>query len=217
MAPQHRIFNIFSTWQIQSPFGPNTKARAEARKRVPMSRRHHRDPSPLPRRRDHPPGNWQPHSPRTPRHRDRSRSRRRHVQSPSYHSSAATRNPNPRQLIADMGTEEFAKHTLQCIQLLTPADFESIWHNIPFELQRAAYSVPPGIRTDIDNIKDEVERKTMCRRINELRRERCVLLSSPSQRERWQDESWTMTPMSRETCRRFWEIFALFLWHPQTQ
>ena len=68
---------------------------------------------------------------------------------------------------------------------------------------------PPGIRTDIDNIRDEMERKTMCRKIDELRRERCVLLSTPSQRERWQDESWTMTPMSRETCRRFWEIFRL--------
>ena len=46
----------------------------------------------------------------------------------------------------------------------------------------------------------------MCHRINELRQERCVLLSSPSQRH-WEDESWTMTPKSRETCGRFWELF----------
>lgn len=174
--------------------------------------RSHREPSPLRRRRDRerdhepPPGTWHP-SPA--QYRDRSRSRPRQSDRRSYRRHNHAHSDNPRQLIAEMGTEQFSRYTLECIKLLPPRDFESIWHDIPQELQKAAYTVPPNIRTDIDNIRDETERKTMCRKINELRRERCALLSSPSQRERWQDESWTFTPMSRETCRRFWEIFRL--------
>ena len=68
----------------------------------------------------------------------------------------------------------------------------------------------PRVSTlEIDCIRDESERKTMCRKINELRRERCIMLSSPSQREHWHDETWTMTLMSREICRRFREIFRI--------
>eukprot|EP00435_Cladocopium_sp_Y103_P063892 s250_g25.t1 len=174
--------------------------------------RSYRDPSPLRRRRerdrDHepPPGTWHP-SPA--RYRDRSRSLPRQSERQPYHRHTRAHTDSPRQLIAEMGPEQFSRYTLECIKLLPPRDFESIWHDIPQEHQKAAYTVPPNIRTDIDNIGCETERKTMCRKINELRRERCALLSSPSQRERWQDESWTFTPMSRETCRRFWEIFRL--------
>ena len=168
--------------------------------------RSHRDPSPLRGRRreddDLPPGTWY-------RDRDRSRSRHRRSHPSPHRRNSQAHSSNPRQLIAEMGPEQFSRYTLECIRLLPPGEFENIWHDIPQTHQKAAYTVPPNIRTDIDNIRDETDRKTMCRKINELRRERCVQLSSPSQRERWQDESWTFTPMSRETCRRFWEIFRL--------
>ena len=120
---------------------------------------------------------------------------------------AAATAPDPRRLIAEPGPHAFSRFTLECIRLLQPAQFASIWHSVPTESQKVAYGAPLGIRVDIDNIRDDQKRKSMCRKMNELRQERCFQLSSPSQGDHWHDESWTMTPMSRETCRRFWDLF----------
>ena len=159
-----------------------------------------------------PPGSWHGDTSHRRVRRDRSRSPPRHRHTPPdrhappheyprYHGTAPA-TPDPRRLIAELGPDAFSRFTLECIRLLQPAEFANIWHNVPIESQRVAYGVPPGIRIDIDNIRDDQERKSICRKINELRRERCFQLSSPSQRDHWHDESWTMTPMSRETCRQ---------------
>ena len=159
-----------------------------------------------------PPGYWHINN-STPGGRSRSRELPRHREVRDHRQDAHTEYerhvPDPRRLIADLGPQRVANHALECLRLLSPSQFEDIWYQLPSELRKVAYGVPPGIHVEIDSIRDESERKTMCRKINELRRERCIMLSSPAQREHWHDETWTMTPMSRETCRRFWEIFRI--------
>ena len=104
--------------------------------------------------------------------------------------------PDPRRLFADLGPQRVADHALECLRLLSPSQkkIEDIWYQFPSELRKVAYGVFPGIHVEIDSIRDESERKTMCRKINELKRERCIMLSSPAQREHWHDETWTNPP-----------------------
>ena len=49
----------------------------------------------------------------------------------------------------------------------------------------------------------------MCAKLNALRRERCVQLASPKQQPHFEGENWTITPISRLCCSRFWECFRL--------
>ena len=49
----------------------------------------------------------------------------------------------------------------------------------------------------------------MCARLNELRRERCRPLCSPSQEKFWDEESWNFVAMSRNCQRHFWDLFRL--------
>ena len=107
-----------------------------------------------------------------------------------------------------MGKDEFNKLVLECLLLLSPEDFADIWVGIPRELRAVAWRPPPGIIVDIDSLKG-VDRIQMCSKLNALRRERCIQLASPRQQSHFEDENWTITPMSRLCCSRFWECFRL--------
>ncbi|CAK9000907.1 unnamed protein product, partial [Durusdinium trenchii] len=121
---------------------------------------------------------------------------------------ASHRLPQAKDLKGDMGKDEFNKYVLECLPLLSPEDFADIWVGIPRELRAVAWRPPPGIIVDIDSLKG-VDRIQMCSKLNALRRERCIQLASPRQQSHFEDENWTITPMSRLCCSRFWECFRL--------
>jgi hypothetical protein len=150
-----------------------------------------------------PPAGVPPHSNREP---GRSRSP---VPGPS-HSSA--RQPHgfvdPRQLQRDMGKAAFNKLMLEGLLAMSPDEFADIWVGLPRGHRNVAWRPPPGIVVDIDTLKGQ-DRMIMCGKLNALRRERCVQLASPKQRPHFEDENWTITPMSRHCCAHFWECFRL--------
>ena len=138
-----------------------------------------------------------------PDRRMRSRSRSPRV---AHYSSGKT--PKAHDLKRDLGKESFNKFVLECLLLLSADEFADIWVGVPRELRAVAWRPPPGVVVDIDTLKG-AERIQMCARLNALRRERCVQLASPKQRAHFEDENWTITPISRLCCSRFWECFRL--------
>ncbi|CAJ1435830.1 unnamed protein product, partial [Effrenium voratum] len=114
----------------------------------------------------------------------------------------------PQALEAEMGKADFNCFVLDCLLRLSSDDFADVWVGLPRELRAVAWRPPPGIIVDIDSLKGP-ERMQMCAKLNTLRRERCVKLASPKQQAHFEDENWTITPMSRLVCSRFWECFRL--------
>ena len=136
---------------------------------------------------------------------DRSRSRRhRHRRS----NGAAPGVMDPVKLREDMGREAFLGFVAKVLNQVSAEEFHSIFHELPGVLQEVAYDVPTGIIVDVDSLEKE-QRITMSTKINELRRRRCRLLSTPKARRYWEDENFTFVPMSRITCKHFWEVFRM--------
>ena len=133
--------------------------------------------------------------------RPRSRSSRRR-----QHRSSV--GPTGGHSIDYMDQEQLGKHVEQCLRSLGPQGFKRLFNNMPREFQVVIWEAPGGIITDIDTLP-EGRKQEMQARINSLRRERCVQLCSPAQRKFWENESWTMTPMSRAVCKRFWDLFRV--------
>ena len=100
------------------------------------------------------------------------------------------------------------KHVEVCLQSLGPKGFKKLFNNLPREFRVVVWEAPEDVITDVDTLP-EGRKQEMQAKINSLRRERCSPLCSPSQREFWENESWTMTPMSRAVCKRFWELFRV--------
>ena len=86
---------------------------------------------------------------------------------------------------------DFEKLTRKCMDLLPPS---------------AVYAAPSDVIVDFHTIRDEEARKKMCIRLNDLRRERCIMLAPQKDRHFWANESWVIQPMSRLTKNHFWEV-----------
>ena len=150
-----------------------------------------------------------------------------HYSGPSERRSNRSRSPRgrrdrrreapvtPQALEADMGKADFNCFVLDCLLRLSSDDFADVWVGLPRELRAVAWRPPPGIIVDIDSLKGP-ERMQMCAKLNTLRRERCVKLASPKQQAHFEDENWTITPMSRLVCSRFGSASASFPWLPPT-
>jgi hypothetical protein len=82
------------------------------------------------------------------------------------------------------------------LAVLSPGEFGDIWVGIPRQLLAVAWGPPPGVVVNIDSLKG-AEHIQMCAKLNALRRERCVQLAPPKQQPHLEDESWTITPISR--------------------
>ena len=107
-----------------------------------------------------------------------------------------------------MDQEQLCKHVEVCLQSLGPQGFKKLFNNLPREFRVVVWEAPEDVITDVDTLP-EGRKQEMQAKINSLRRERCSPLCSPAQRKFWENESWTMTPMSRAVCKRFWELFRV--------
>ena len=142
---------------------------------------------------EYPPGLW---APAAPQHtlqrvmRDRSRSPRRPEDSFRRESAGAR-------------TEEVARVLSQ----LSTEDFKQVFFSLPARLREAAYSAPDDIVTDVKSIMDKDERMSMCRRVNEFRRERLRHLATPQAAAFYEEDSTKIVPMSRVTEWHFWDVF----------
>ena len=134
------------------------------------------------------------------RRRDRSRGRRHR----RAHLTPAA--PDPRQVLSTSGRDGLRKAALEFVSALEPDEFFALFNDLPRHLRAAAWRPPPNIVVDIQSL-DEKDKNPMRARINAIRRERCVQLCDPKQAAYWEEESWTITPMFRQGCRHFWELF----------
>ncbi|CAE7700368.1 unnamed protein product, partial [Symbiodinium microadriaticum] len=66
---------------------------------------------------------------------------------------------------------------------------------------------PPGMVVDTQSITNQEDRMSMCRRLNDLRRERLAPLASPASAPFYQEDGFKCVPMSRQTERHFWDLF----------
>ena len=60
---------------------------------------------------------------------------------------------------------------------------------------------------DTQSITNQEDRMSMCRRLNDLRRERLAPLASPASAPFYQEDGFKCVPMSRQTERHFWDLF----------
>ena len=67
---------------------------------------------------------------------------------------------------------------------------------------------PPGVLVDTQKNSDQEERMLMCRKLNDLRRERLLPLASPTAVPFYQEDGFKCVPMSRQTERYFWDLFV---------
>ena len=142
---------------------------------------------------EYPPGLW---APAAPQHtlqrvtRDRSGSPRRPEDS-FRRESAGARTEEAARVLSQLSTE----------------DFKQVFFSLPARVREAAYSAPDDIVTDVKSIMDKDERMSMCRRINDLRRERLRHLATPQAAAFYKEDSTKIVPMSRVTERHFWDVF----------
>eukprot|EP00435_Cladocopium_sp_Y103_P072278 s266_g39.t1 len=93
------------------------------------------------------------------------------------------------------------------IQRLGVDAFRQVFFALPPEFRAIAYQPPPGVIVDIHSLTDKEQRMSMCRRLNELRRERLLPLATPSAKAFFEEEGFKCVPMSRVTERHFWDLF----------
>ena len=86
-------------------------------------------------------------------------------------------------------------------------DFRELFYSLPEDFRAVAYLPPHDVVVDIHGIKDKEARMAMCRRLNDLRRERLIPLASPSAKAFYQEDGFKCVPMSRITERHFWDLF----------
>ncbi|CAE7904025.1 unnamed protein product [Symbiodinium necroappetens] len=104
-----------------------------------------------------------------------------------------------------------ARGSLKVFQILT-ADVDTVLAPLADQLVLMfckLYSVeaPPGLVVDTQSITNQEDRMSMCRRLNDLRRERLAPLASPASAPFYQEDGFKCVPMSRQTERHFWDLF----------
>ena len=134
------------------------------------------------------------------RTRGRSRDRRRR--------GGADAVPDARTLAASMGKNAFADFVSSCLSQVDTEEFARIWPQVPRDVRSVVWRAPPDVTVDVEQLP-EPERAPMRVRLNELRRERCKMLSGPKQQYQWDEQAWVFTPMSRVTSQRFWQLFRI--------
>lgn len=93
------------------------------------------------------------------------------------------------------------------IQRMGVDSFKRLFSSLPAEFRAVAFDAPPGIVVDVHSIADKEQRMSMCRRLNELRRERLLPLAPPSAAAFYHEEGFKCVPMSRVTEKHFWDLF----------
>ena len=85
--------------------------------------------------------------------------------------------------------------------------FQEVFHQLPQEFRAVTLEAPPGMVVDTQSITNQEDRMSMCRRLNDLRRERLAPLASPASAPFYQEDGFKCVPMSRQTERHFWDLF----------
>ena len=111
-------------------------------------------------------------------------------------------------LLGSLGREAFLEFLESALRLISPDDFHTLWGKLPHGHQVVAWRPPPDVVTDVESLQEH-ERAPMRMKINDIRRERCKLLSTPKQQAHWDNEGWVITPMSRQCNTHFWQLFRL--------
>lgn len=128
-----------------------------------------------------PPGAWQPEG------------------VPDSHRRRRHRSRSPRRLT---GTD-----VLQALQRGGVSLFREVFHQLPQDFRAVTLEAPPGLVVDTQSITNQEDRMSMCRRLNDLRRERLAPLASPASAPFYQEDGFKCVPMSRQTERHFWDLF----------
>ena len=92
------------------------------------------------------------------------------------------------------------------LKTFTPDEFAEVYFQMPEFLQAAVLRCPPGVTTNTASL-DREERLQMCKRLNELRRLRCRPLAPDNQQQYYEEENFTVVPMSMAAKTHFWELF----------
>ena len=79
---------------------------------------------------------------------------------------------------------------------LTSADFKRVFNDLPASLRSVAFYAPDSITTDVKSIADKESRMEMCRKINNLRRERIQTLATPQAAPFYAEDGMKIVPMS---------------------
>ena len=87
------------------------------------------------------------------------------------------------------------------------ASLLQVFQSLPDEFRAVVLEAPPGVLVDTQKNSDQEERMLMCRRLNDLRRERLLPLASPTAVPFYQEDGFKCVPMSRQTERYFWDLF----------
>ena len=112
-------------------------------------------------------------------------------------------------LAASISRREFLAFVAAGLELVNPDEFKAVWADMPKPLRSVVYLPPPGSIVDVKTLP-EAQRPAMYAKLNELRRERCMPLSDPTQQQQqWANEAWSLVPMSKITKDHFWEIFRV--------
>ena len=116
---------------------------------------------------------------------------------PPAHDFARSRSPR-RSSAADLTS---------IVSKMTPAEFRTLFNALPADLRSVAFDAPDDVITDIKSISDKDTRMSMCKRINEMRRERIRALATPQAGPFYEEDSFKIVPMSRVVERHFWDLF----------
>ena len=71
---------------------------------------------------------------------------------------------------------------------------------------------PPGVVVNVKSLPQE-ERARAYVVLNDLRRERCLPLSDPTQRSAWSADNWDFVAMSKNVKEHFWQTFRANFGH----
>ena len=77
----------------------------------------------------------------------------------------------------------------ECVRRLQPENFTVMFNKLPKSLKSAAFAPPPGVCVDPNNLDNDEQRKAAYVTLHNLRRERCLPLTTPQERQHWLDES----------------------------
>lgn len=114
-----------------------------------------------------------------------------------HHPYARSRSPR----------RSHADELIPLISRCSPSDFRKVFNSLPSSLRSVAFEAPDDVNPDVKSIVDKEARMSMCRRINDLRRERLQALATPQTAQFYAEDGFKIVPMSRLTERHFWDLF----------
>ena len=136
-----------------------------------------------------PPGSGDNHTPARLRSKSRSRHRGRHSShhdEPQEQVTRSLKDLTPQEvadIIHTSTSREWKTNFISSMLSSTPPDvFKQAWSSAPQPLKTVVWEPPADVIVEWKGIVNTETRKSMCMKLNDLRRERCLLLAKASER-----------------------------------